>query len=147
MTEHRCLLRTLPLVAALLVAAQVGGDEENPYTGFSDKALSELAGDWQSLDQDKRRWLFIEVRKRMATGESHIEIPVSQQSRFGRAAEEAGDPGVWMRDADAIQAEPAHLDDGDYGHGFERRAQEPEGRHPPPPKKIRAREMNASKRR
>lgn len=70
-------------------AARPVGDSSNPYSGLDDEQLEALAGTFQDLDLDQRRWFLTEVRKRMNSKGERPRIPVSDRARFGRVIRNA----------------------------------------------------------
>ena len=82
----------LLLVASGTFAADGGGspDAANPFAQFSDEQLSDLGGRWEAMDDEERRWYFVEMRKRMAANGEPTRIPVRSRARFGRIPEDAG---------------------------------------------------------
>ncbi|MDE0691688.1 MAG: hypothetical protein OXI55_05520 [Gammaproteobacteria bacterium] len=81
----------LVLVASGAFAADGGMavDGTNPFAQFSDEQLSDLGGRWEAMDDEERRWYFVEMRKRMAASGEPTRIPVSSRARFGRILEDA----------------------------------------------------------
>ena len=65
-------------------------DAANPFSQFSDEQLSDLGGRWEAMDDEERRWYFVEMRKRMAANGEPTRIPVRARARFGRILEDAG---------------------------------------------------------
>ena len=61
----------------------------NPFAQFSDEQLSDLGGRWEAMDDEERRWYFVEMRKRMAASGEPTRIPVSSRARFGRILQDA----------------------------------------------------------
>ena len=97
------LLAPAALAADASAADSESGDTPNPYSGFSDRELSDLGGRWESLGDDERRWLFIETRKRMVANGQPVQLPVRARARFGRV----------LRDADGslLRLESLHIVD------------------------------------
>ncbi|MDE0192643.1 MAG: hypothetical protein OXQ90_14930 [Gammaproteobacteria bacterium] len=56
----------------------------NPYSKLSNEQLGTLAGTFEDLDRDQRRWFLTEVRKRMSAKGEGPRIQVDQDDRFGR---------------------------------------------------------------
>ena len=81
----------LVLVASGAFAADggVAVDATNPFAQFSDEQLSDLGGRWEAMDDEERRWYFVEMRKRMAASGEPTRIPVSSRARFGRILQDA----------------------------------------------------------
>ena len=92
---HARRWRTAPaalvLVASGAFAADggVAEDATNPFARFSDEQLSDLGGRWETMDDEERRWFFVEMRKRMVANGEPTRIPVSSRARFGRIIEDA----------------------------------------------------------
>ncbi len=80
-------------------AAQPGGpgvvgdpdDRVNPYSKLSNEQLGTLAGTFEDLDRDQRRWFLTEVRKRMSRKGEGPQIEADRNERFGRVVSEVGD--------------------------------------------------------
>ena len=144
----------LVLVASGALAADSGVavDATNPFAQFSDEQLSDLGGRWEAMDDEERRWFFVEMRKRMAAYGEPTRIPVSSRARFGRILDDAsallgvGALGLYEDELgidagpasarpplraglkahavqDAPRAEPAAREG--FGAGFEQRRTEP----------------------
>ena len=60
------------------------GDGVNPYSKLSNEQLGVLAGTFDDLDRDQRRWFLTEVRRRMSAKGEAPRIQVDQDDRFGR---------------------------------------------------------------
>ena len=58
----------------------------NPYSKLSNEQLGTLAGTFEELDRDQRRWFLTEVRKRMSIKGDRPRIEVDKDDRFGRDA-------------------------------------------------------------
>ena len=100
------------------------GPSANPYTGISNEQLADVAHRWAALNQDERRWFFIEVRKRLRAADGAPEIPIGPSARFGQVVRD-GDGTVTPIETRAT-AQPAGItgtrdDPRAYGIGFERR--------------------------
>ena len=66
---------------------RVGNEDKvvaNPYSQLSNEQLGTLAGTFEELDRDQRRWFLTEVRKRMSGKGEGPEIQVGKDDRFGR---------------------------------------------------------------
>ncbi|MDE0037874.1 MAG: hypothetical protein OXU77_09995 [Gammaproteobacteria bacterium] len=63
----------------------------NPYSKLSNEQLGTLAGTFENLDRDQRRWFLTEVRKRMSAKGERPRIQVDQDDRFGRVDSQVGD--------------------------------------------------------
>lgn len=97
----------------------------NPYTAMSDEQMSVLAGTFEDLDHDERRWFLTEVRKRMAAKGERPRIPVAERGRFGRVVRNVGnaDANGNSEETSNTAADPAdETDPGTkvYGTGYER---------------------------
>ena len=71
-------------------------DRVNPYSKLSNEQLGTLAGTFDDLDRDQRRWFLTEVRKRMSAKGKGPRIEVDQDHRFGRRVvnkDRDADPG------------------------------------------------------
>ena len=66
-------------------------DGVNPYSKLSNEQLGTLAGTFEDLDRDQRRWFLTEVRKRMSAKGERPRIQVDQDDRFGRVDSQVGD--------------------------------------------------------
>ena len=75
----------------------------NPYAGISNEQLADVADRWDGLNQDERRWFFVEVRKRLMATDGAPALPIGASARFGQVVPQS------RRDGDA------HPDDA--GHG------------------------------
>ena len=62
----------------------------NPYSTLSNEQLGTLAGTFEDLDRDQRRWFLTEVRKRMSAKGEGPRIEVDQGDRFGRVVNQVG---------------------------------------------------------
>lgn len=98
-----CALVTVTLAATLSGAAQhpatkpdapvsSGLDDNglNPYSKLTNEQLGTLAGTFEDLDRDERRWFLTEVRKRMSAKGNRPKIEVDKDDRFGRAGHKVG---------------------------------------------------------
>ena len=104
-------------------------DGVNPYSKLSNEQLGSLAGTFENLDRDQRRWFLTEVRKRMSAKGEDPQIEVDKDDRFGRVVSKDGDadphPGkvrnpVGASPAGDERAEPAKV----YGTGLKSQAEE-----------------------
>ena len=96
----------------------------NPYAGISNEQLADVADRWQALDQDQRRWFFVEVRKRLMAADGAPTIPIGPNARFGQVVRNRD--GTVARIEPQVSAQPAGTADSRrdpraYGLGFERR--------------------------
>ena len=115
----------------------------NPYAGISNERLADVADRWQALDQDQRRWFFVEVRKRLMAADGAPTIPIGPNARFGQVVRNRD--GTVVRVEPQVGAQPAGTTDsrGDpraYGLGFERRLEVQagaEGRSGPTRRSVR----------
>lgn len=76
--------------------ARVGSGRDadvNPYSKLSDDQLGTLAGTFEDLDRDERRWFLTEVRKRMSGKGEGPRIQVDRDDRFGRVVNKVGNAG------------------------------------------------------
>ena len=117
----------------------------NPYAGISNEQLADVADRWDDLNQDERRWFFVEVRKRLIAGDGARTLPIGASARFGQVVR-SPDGTVVRVDATRVteQTVDARDDPRAYGLGFERRlevqggsAQSPEGLPGPTPASVR----------
>lgn len=71
---------------------RVGNEDRvvaNPYSQLSNEQLGTLAGTFEELDRDQRRWFLTEVRKRMSGKGEGPKIQVGKDDRFGRVVPSA----------------------------------------------------------
>ena len=81
--------RSFVLIAVCSTSVWVAAAPDNPYAGYTDTELAELAQSWADLDADQRRNYLVEMRRRMAdTGKR--TVPVNADARFGRVSESPG---------------------------------------------------------
>lgn len=106
----------------------------NPYAERSDVQLTELAAQWETLDDDQRRALLTEVKHRMAVNKAKDPIiTIKTRRRYGRTYR--GPDGALVRIETTEEVlryhRPATMptDGQAFGTGFERRAAD---RGPPP---------------
>ena len=97
----------------------------NPYAGISNEQLADVADRWDALNQDERRWFFVEVRKRLMATDGAPEIPIGPSARFGQVVRNR-DGTVVRIETTRVTAQPAATtgardDPRAYGLGFERR--------------------------
>lgn len=125
------------IAVALAAAALAHADETtNRYGDYTDAQLTEVAGQWQSLDKEARRDFFIEVRRRMGEKGATQPIRVRGERRFGQVIRRPD--GSVMRIERVIRFKargpnrpPAPVE---YGKGFEQRvAQDAAGPQPAKP--------------
>ena len=140
-TSTRTARRSVPSVP-------IGASTElptNPYAGISNEELADLADRWDDLNQDERRWFFVEVRKRLIAGDGARTLPIGASARFGQV--------VRSQDGTVVRVETMRIteqtvdardDPRAYGLGFERRlevqggsAQSPEIGPDPTPASVR----------
>ena len=92
---HARRWRHVPAALVLMASGAFAADggvavaATNPFAQFSDEQLSDLGGRWETMDDEERRWYFVEMRKRMAANGEPTRIPVSSRARFGRILEDA----------------------------------------------------------
>ena len=129
----------LALAAATLAHADDAG---NRYGEYTDAQLTEVAGQWQSLDKEARRDFFIEVRRRMGEQGAAQPIRVRGERRFGQVIRRPD--GSVMRiervirfNARGSTGRPVPVE---YGKGFEQRVAQDVAEGPPakPPAGKRA---------
>ena len=101
-TAHRTCGVAILVLAAMLAwgeppatkpDSRVGGGPAagvNPYSKLSNEQLGTLAGTFEDLDRDQRRWFLTEVRKRMSAKGKGPRIRVDRDDRFGRVVSEVG---------------------------------------------------------
>ncbi len=117
----------------------------NPYAGISNEELADVADRWDDLNQDERRWFFVEVRKRLIAGDGARTLPIGASARFGQVVRSPD--GTVVR-VETMRVTEQTADAGDdpraYGLGFERRlevqggsAQSPERGAGPTPASVR----------
>ena len=117
----------------------------NPYAGISNEQLADVADRWDVLNQDERRWFFVEVRKRLMATDGAPEIPIGPSARFGQVVRNR-DGTVARIETTRVTAQPAAAtgardDPRAYGLGFERRLEgraRPEGRPTPASDRVPA---------
>ena len=136
--------------ASAVRAAAVTPDDlsANPYAGISNEQLADVADRWRALNQDERRWFFVEVRKRLMASDGAPALPIGASSRFGQVVR-SRDGTVTRIETMRATAQPAGTRDARndpraYGLGFERRfevqagsAPSPGGRRGPTPASVR----------
>ena len=100
--RRACVVAGVVLAAVLSWAAEppaakpdsgVGSgvdDGVNPYSKLSNEQLGALAGTFEDLDRDQRRWFLTEVRKRMSDKGEGPRIQVDRDDRFGRVVSKVG---------------------------------------------------------
>ena len=106
-----CALVTVLLAATLSWADEPSGtkpdprvgsgldnDGVNPYSKLSNERLGTLAGRFEDLDRDQRRWFLTEVRKRMSAKGDRPQIQVDKDDRFGRVVRKVGHANQGSRD-------------------------------------------------
>ena len=100
------------------------GLSANPYAGISNEQLADVADRWEALNQDERRWFFVEVRKRLMATDGARPISIGASARFGQVVRNRD--GTMARIETRVTAQPAATTDARddpraYGLGFERR--------------------------
>lgn len=105
--------------------AAADGVSANPYAGISNEQLAEVADRWEDLNQNQRRWFFVEVRKRLMATDGVPAIRIGASARFGQVVRNR-DGSVVRIDTTPGTARPAGTTDARddpraYGLGFERR--------------------------
>ena len=101
------------------------GLSANPYAGISNEQLADVADRWDALNQDERRWFFVEVRKRLMATDGARPISIGASARFGQVVRNR-DGTVASIETTRVTAQPAATTDARndpraYGLGFERR--------------------------
>lgn len=112
-------------VSSTRSTAAADGRSVNPYAGISNEQLADVADRWDGLNQDERRWFFVEVRKRLMATDGAPDIPIGASGRFGQVVRNR-DGTVVRIEATRVTAQPAATTDARddpraYGLGFERR--------------------------
>ncbi len=142
------------MVVCCALAVTTVAAQDNPYAGYTDAQLAELAQTWADLDADQRRNYLVEMRRRMADSGKR-KVPVDAEARFGRVgngAEPPGPPEVVSEEGVVRQViEPGRVtteslvirrNESGFGVGFERRVEirgkpadreERDGKKRPPP--------------
>lgn len=98
----------------------------NPYAGMSNEQLAGVADRWEDLNQNERRWFFVEVRKRLMATDGAPAISIGASARFGQVVRNR-DGTVVRIETTRVTAQPAATTDARddprraYGLGFERR--------------------------
>lgn len=140
-TAHRfCAVATAVLAAVLSWAAEppatkpdprVGSgldDGVNPYSKLSNEQLGTLAGTFDDLDRDQRRWFLTEVRKRMSAKGEGPRIQVDRDDRFGRVVNKVGhadqEPSKTRNPAGALPSDEESADAKVYGTGLQSQGEE-----------------------
>lgn len=97
----------------------------NPYAGIGNQQLADVADRWEALNQDERRWFFVEVRKRLMATDGAPAIPIGASARFGQVVRDRAGTVVRLQASGGTGQPAATKDVGDdpraYGLGFERR--------------------------
>ena len=101
----------------------------NPYSKLSNEQLGTLAGTFEDLDRDQRRWFLTEVRKRMSAKGDAPRIQVDRDDRFGRVVSQAAGADQESRETrnpvetlpvDGESADPTKV----YGTGVQSQTEE-----------------------
>ena len=99
-------------------------DGVNPYSKLSNEQLGTLAGTFEDLDRDQRRWFLTEVRKRMSAKDEGARIRVDRDDRFGRVVSKVGranrEPSQTRNPTDEESADATKV----YGTGLRSRGEE-----------------------
>lgn len=112
----------LALAAAALTQAD---DADNRYRGYTDAQLTQVASEWQTLDQETRRDLFMEVRRRMAGSGATQPIPVRGERRFGQVIRHPDGSVMRIERIIRFKTRPRERPGpAEYGKGFEQRVAE-----------------------
>ena len=107
------------------VLAQAGAFAQavGPFEAKTDAELTELAAQWESLDQDDRRALLTEMRSRMErTGERPV-LTIKSQRRYGRILRDAEGNQVRIQTTHVVRLKrvaPRGMQQ-PFGVGFEHR--------------------------
>ena len=101
----------------------------NPYSTLSNEQLGTLAGTFEDLDRDQRRWFLTEVRKRMSAKGEGPRIEVDQGDRFGRVVNQVGGADQKPRETrNPVRTSPPDEERADatkvYGTGVRPQAEE-----------------------
>ena len=108
-----------------------GGPSGNPsgsfYSERTDVQLTELAAQWEGLDNDQRRALLTEVKLRMAASKAQDPIiTIKTRRRYGRTIRRSDGSLVRIETTEEVLRyhRPATVTDENhaFGMGFERRA-------------------------
>ncbi len=126
------------LVTALLAAPAVA----NPYAEHSDEELNRVASDWEALNSEERRDVFVEMRRRMAEDGRAQSMPVEVRRRFGRTIRRPDGSVVRIEQVVRVRSRATRTSSGegpnespdespeegpdDYGKGFEQRVERTE---------------------
>ncbi|MDZ7668890.1 MAG: hypothetical protein U5Q16_05525 [Gammaproteobacteria bacterium] len=120
----------LTLLAVLLpgvASAADGSAAGNPYGDRSDKELTALAANWDSLDKLQRRALLTEMKLRMArrgSNDGQGVIHIRTERRYGRIIRQA-DGRVIRIETQVVHVRPLDSENPSarqsFGVGFERR--------------------------
>lgn len=103
------------------------GSPGSPYAERTDVQLTELAAQWERLDNDQRRALLTEVKHRMAASEAKEPIiTIKTRRRYGRTIRRADGSLVRIETTEQVLRyhRPLSVTDENhaFGMGFERRA-------------------------
>lgn len=101
----------------------------NPYSKLSNEQLGALAGTFDDLDRDQRRWFLTEVRKRMSAKGEGPRIQVDQGDPFGRVVSKVAHADQGSREPpNRVGALPADKESTDatkvYGTGLQSQGEE-----------------------
>jgi len=120
----------LTLLAVLLPGVASAADDSaagNPYGDRSDKELTALAANWDSLDKLQRRALLTEMKLRMArrgSNDGQGVIHIRTERRYGRIIRQA-DGRVIRIETQVVHVRPLDSENPSarqsFGVGFERR--------------------------
>jgi hypothetical protein len=129
-------VRISVVVAGLLVCAVAHAQDRagvattpsgNPFAERTDVQLTELAAQWEGLDNDQRRALLTEVKHRMVASEAPEPIiTIKTRRRYGRTYRRADGALVRIETTEEVLRyhRPVIATDENhaFGMGFERRA-------------------------
>lgn len=143
--SSRTPTRTAPRSVPDVPVAASDDLSANPYAGIGNEELADVADRWDDLNQDERRWFFVEVRKRLIAGDGARTLPIGASARFGQVVRSPNGTAVRVETTRLAERTVDVRDDPRaYGLGFERRlegrggsAQPAEGRSAPTPARLR----------
>jgi hypothetical protein len=105
-----------------------------PYEANTDAELTELAAQWETLDQDDRRALLTEIRSRMALTGKRPVVTIKSQRRYGRIVRDAEGNQVRIETTHVVRLKRVapRIAEQPFGVGFEQRQVTEEGPTPEP---------------
>ena len=120
-----------PLERVTATAPDSSRAPANPYAALTNEQLAGVVDRWAALNQNERRWFFVEVRRRLTAHDRPAAIPFRPDVRFGQVVRSRSvGPGETAarnvrQNGGAVDARPARALASDnarpYGFGFERR--------------------------